>query len=150
MTASTLFDSQPGWADLSPCGTYRYLLGRRVGDGQRAALFVMLNPSTADASDDDPTIRRCRRFARREGCGLLEVVNLFAYRATDPVALRLAEDPVGPANDHFISKAVERAALVVVAWASSTAGWSGVPGRSAVQSTTTCPRRAGGGRSALG
>jgi hypothetical protein len=116
VTAPTLFDDPAGWADLSPCGTYRYLLGRRVGDGQRAALFVMLNPSTADASEDDPTIRRCRRFARREGCGLLEVVNLFAYRVTDPVALRFVEDPVGSANDHFIEQAVARAGLVVVAW----------------------------------
>ncbi len=105
-----------GWAELSPCGIYRYLLGRRIGDGQRTALFVMLNPSTADAQVDDPTIRRCVSFTRREACGVLEVVNLFAYRATDPAALRLADDPVGPANDHFIADAAARAALVVVAW----------------------------------
>jgi hypothetical protein len=116
VTDPTLFDRATGWADISPCGTYRYLLGRRVGEGDRTALFVMHNPSTADASEDDPTIRRCIGFARREGCGVLEVVNLFAYRATDPAALRLAADPVGPANDHFIERAVGRAALVVVAW----------------------------------
>jgi hypothetical protein len=116
VTAPTLFGSQPGWADLSPCGTYRYLLGRRIGEGQRTALFVMLNPSTADASEDDPTIRRCIGFARREGCGVLEVVNLFAYRATDPATLRATLDPIGPANDHFLGQAVERASLVVVAW----------------------------------
>jgi|SRR6266487_5021827 hypothetical protein len=105
-----------GWAELSPCGTYRYLLGRRVGAAQRGLLLVCLNPSTADASLDDPTIRRAVGFTRREGCGVLEVVNLFAFRATDPAALRTARDPVGPANDRLIAAAVGRAAVVVVAW----------------------------------
>src|SRR6266516_1580847 len=62
-----------GWAELSPCGTYRYLLGRRVGAAQRGLLLVCLNPSTADASLDDPTIRRAVGFTRREGCAILEV-----------------------------------------------------------------------------
>jgi hypothetical protein len=144
MTASTLFDSQPGWADLSPCGTYRYLLGRRIGGGDRVGLWVMLNPSTADANEDDATIRRCIGFARREGCGLLEVVNLFAYRATDPAALRLADDPVGPANDHFISKAVERAALVVVAWGALRRPLARrLGGRRGDPRQLACPRPAG-------
>src|SRR5689334_20041621 len=70
-------------AVLSPCGLYRYRLTRRWGDGP-ALLFVMLNPSTADATEDDPTIRRCTGFAKREGMPAIEVVNLFAWRATDP------------------------------------------------------------------
>jgi hypothetical protein len=115
MTAD-LYGQAMSWAEISPCGTYRYLLGRRVGEGKRTALFVMLNPSTADALVDDPTIRRCIGFARREGCGVLEVVNLFAYRTTDPAALRSASEPVGPANDQFIEQAVRRTDLVVVAW----------------------------------
>lgn len=70
-------------ATISECGRYRYRLTRRFADGP-CATFVMLNPSTADETIDDPTIRRCRNFAIREGCGGLVVVNLFAYRATDP------------------------------------------------------------------
>ena len=73
-------------AELSPCGTYRYQLWRKWGRGP-IAVFIMLNPSTADAHEDDPTIRRCIGFARREGCGGLKVVNLYAYRATDPKEL---------------------------------------------------------------
>jgi hypothetical protein len=116
VSTATLFDEASSWADLSPCGTYRYLLGRRVGDGHRTMLFVMLNPSTADAQTDDPTIRRCIGFARRERCGVLEVINLFAFRTTDPAALLAAEAPVGRANDHFTEEAVKRAAFLVVAW----------------------------------
>jgi hypothetical protein len=58
----------------------------------------MLNPSTADASKDDPTIRRCIGFATREGFGGIIVVNLFAFRATKPEALKDAADPIGPEN----------------------------------------------------
>jgi hypothetical protein len=137
MTAPRLFDDSSGWADLSPCGTYRYLLGRRVGEGDRTALFMMLNPSTADATEDDPTIRRCTGFARREGCGVLEVVNLFAYRATDPAELRTAPDPVGPANDHHIKAALGRVALVVVAWGALPRPLIARPGRSVRRSTAT-------------
>jgi len=74
-------------AKLSECGTYRYSL-TRVWDGSfRLLPFVMLNPSTADALQDDATIRRCCSFAQREGYGGIYVVNLFAYRATKPAVL---------------------------------------------------------------
>ena len=90
-----------GDAVFSDCGRYRYLLTRRWGDGP-AATFVMLNPSTADAATDDPTIRRCIGFAKSWDCGSLNVVNLFAFRATDPRELLAATDPVGPRNDAFL------------------------------------------------
>lgn len=70
-------------AVLSDCGRYRYALSRRWAPGPKA-LFIMLNPSKADAEVDDPTIRRCIGFAKREGCGALRVENLFAWRATKP------------------------------------------------------------------
>lgn len=65
----------------------------------------MLNPSTADASNDDPTIRRCKGFAQAWACGRLVVVNLFAFRATKPADMKRADDPVGPDNDAHIARA---------------------------------------------
>lgn len=121
MSGETLFDL-PGAGDLSgavlsPCGTYRYTLDRVWDASLLTALFIMLNPSTADASEDDPTIRRCRSFATREGCGGLTVVNLFALRSTDPAALTSHPDPVGPQNDVHIALALDRQpAVVIAAW----------------------------------
>jgi hypothetical protein len=97
-------------------GAYRYSLWRRVGQSRRRVLFVMLNPSTADARADDPTIRRCMGFARTWGYGELEVCNLFAYRTPHPRVLLGAPDPIGPDNDRHLAAAVERASRVVVAW----------------------------------
>lgn len=73
-------------AELSPDGRFRYSLWREWS-GARWMAFVMLNPSTADANVDDPTIRRCIGFAKREGCGGIEVVNLYPFRATKPADL---------------------------------------------------------------
>jgi len=104
-------------AYISDDGLYRYNLVRDWGDNEDPGmLFVMLNPSTADAVEDDPTIRRCINFAKREGCGYMEVVNLFAFRATDPKAMKAADDPVGPENDLVIRQALEDADIVVCAW----------------------------------
>lgn len=89
-------------AVLSPCGRYRYLLTRRWSDGP-PLVFVMLNPSTADALVDDPTIRRCRDFARRDGFAGLTVVNLFALRSPHPRDLLLSVDPVGGNVDALIN-----------------------------------------------
>ncbi len=104
-----------GAVHFSDCGLYRYLLTREFGDDS-TCLFVMLNPSTADAEQDDPTIRRCISFAKREGFGRLEIVNLYAFRSSSPSILFAAIDPVGPANDHEIEVALDRADSVVVAW----------------------------------
>lgn len=90
-------------AVLSDCGQYRYSLLRKWRAGDLICTFVMLNPSTADARADDPTIRRCMNFARREGCDGLRVLNLFALRATDPRQLRRVADPIGPRNDETLA-----------------------------------------------
>lgn len=100
---------------LSPCSTYRYLLGRWWGSGSHVA-FVMLNPSTADAERDDPTIRRCIGYARAWGYSGLVVANLYAYRATCPADLWRAEDPIGPENDDHLYEAAMGAEEVVCAW----------------------------------
>lgn len=105
-------------AELSPCGLYRYWLWRKWSDGGKRVTFVMLNPSTADALMDDPTIRKCVGFAKRLGFDELFVVNLFAYRATEPkelqrVGWRIAE---GPANDNHTATACMLASLVIAAW----------------------------------
>lgn len=81
-----------------------------------AALFVMLNPSTADAEQDDKTIRRCRGFARDWGCAGITVANLYAYRATKPAKLWLADDPVGPDNDNHLRELAKEYGEVVCAW----------------------------------
>lgn len=92
-------------AVISQCTQYRYLLER--DKGLFPLVFVMLNPSTADAEIDDPTIRRCKRFASDNGFTGIIVVNLYAFRATKPKDLFLASDPVGPENDFFILNAIQ-------------------------------------------
>jgi hypothetical protein len=101
---------------FSPCGLYRYRLSRRWDAGRPLAAFVMLNPSTADAITDDPTIRCCVRLAEREGFGGICVVNLFAYRTPDRTLLASVPDPVGPANDRHIRAAVRASAACILAW----------------------------------
>ena len=132
-------------ASISACGTYRYRLWREWrggageqwdmwteddgspcldGDGEHlgeplSCVFVMLNPSTADGSEDDPTIRRCVSFATALGFDRLEVVNLFAFRATDPQELLSVgpeRDPVGFDNSRHIHEVLDRAGLIICAW----------------------------------
>jgi hypothetical protein len=96
---------------------YRYCLWRKWSkERSNYALFIGLNPSTADATEDDPTIRRCVGFAQRWGFDALCMVNLFAFRSTDPTRLYTARDPVGPLNDQFITKSARHAGRVVAAW----------------------------------
>ena len=108
-------------------GDYRYHLTRRWGPKIDTVVWVMLNPSTADADVDDPTIRRCISFSAKLGADSLRVVNLYAYRATDPKHLLAVEDPVGPMNNTVIREALLAAravnltapmsgAAVIVAW----------------------------------
>ncbi len=103
-------------AVISDDERYRYLLTRTWDEAKPVILFVMLNPSTADAYEDDPTIRRCVSFAKRDGYGGLEVTNLYAYRSTKPEELWRVFDPVGPENDYHIMRATERCAQRVAAW----------------------------------
>lgn len=112
-------------AGISADQRYRYWLRRTWGPGPRA-LWVMLNPSTADARQDDPTIRRCVGFSRGWGFGGLAVVNLFAYRATDPDELAklvaAGGDPIGPENEKAIAFELDASLEVVAAWGSSGPG----------------------------
>lgn len=112
---SDLLARAAGSAMISDCGRFRFKLSRRWADSP-LLLFVMLNPSTADESVNDPTIRRCAGFADAHGFGGFEVVNLFAYRATDPRDLRLAGWPVGSYNDTAIQDAAQDSAAICVAW----------------------------------
>ena len=105
-----------GTAMLSPCGTYRYRLDRVRDDGPCVA-WLMLNPSTADAEVDDPTIRRCIGFSKRWGYGRMVVVNLFALRAADPRALAKNTDSVGVSNNYWILQALKGGAReCICAW----------------------------------
>jgi hypothetical protein len=101
------FEEMTG-AVISPCGLFRYRLWRRWDRHKPRLLWVMLNPSTADARLDDPTIAACIAFAKALGYGGIEVVNLYAFRATDPKALKRAGYPIGPDNDLTI-RAMARA-----------------------------------------
>lgn len=126
------------YADISPCGRYRYLLerewrgthdpkhwrwlgakdgaGHELGEPQ-SVMFIMLNPSTADGNVDDPTIRRCVGFAKAWQYEAISVVNLFAYRATKPKDLFAAGDAIhGPRNQEVIEHAACRAGLIIAAW----------------------------------
>jgi hypothetical protein len=102
-------------AVFSPDRMYRYVLSRRWAEGPRALIVIGLNPSTADEREDDPTIRRCIGFAKREGCSGLIMLNLFALRATDPMVMRAHPEPVGELNDQWIRDLATREAHVVVA-----------------------------------
>ena len=103
-------------ATLDPTRTYRYSLWRVWDATAPRTCFCMLNPSTADATTDDPTIRRCIGFAKTWGFGSVEIVNLFAYRATRPADLRTAPNPIGPQNDSAIMSAACRAGRFIAAW----------------------------------
>lgn len=104
-------------AVLSPCKSYRYALWR-IWEPQnpRYALFIGLNPSKADAVEDDNTVRRCISLAKSWGCGSLCMANLFAYRHKDPAAMKAQCDPVGSENDAWLLKLRRGAAVTIAAW----------------------------------
>ncbi len=103
-------------AEISDCERYRYSLWRKWDDC-KPLVFIMLNPSTADATHDDPTINRCMTRARRDGYGGVLVVNLFALRATDPLELkRSTKGFVDPLNTEAILCAAKIAGCILCAW----------------------------------
>lgn len=102
-------------AIISDCGLYRYRLERGAG---RSLAVIMVNPSTADAENNDPTIRKVLGFAERLQCTRIIVGNKFAYRATDVGELRTARDPIGPENDKHIEQILRDGDVHVVAWGS--------------------------------
>jgi hypothetical protein len=121
----SFFDGQPPTvvdrgAVLSPCGRYRYRLWRNWERALPSVVWVMLNPSTADARLDDLTLTKCQGFARRWGFGGVVVVNLYAWRETDPAKLvahaAAGVDVVGPDNDEHLRAVLAGAHLVVCAW----------------------------------
>ncbi|KKL68264.1 hypothetical protein LCGC14_2126710 [marine sediment metagenome] len=103
-------------AEFSACGKYRYKLWRMWERSKPAVLFVMLNPSTANRTTNDPTIRRCIRFAQLWGYGRLLICNLFAFRSTAPDNLLVVDDPTGPANMDTIAAVAKSADYIVLAW----------------------------------
>ena len=104
-------------AIFSPDRVYRYTLNRNADwFGRETINFVMLNPSTADETTDDPTIRRCVGYAKRWGYGALVVTNLFAFRATDPKDMKAAVDPIGEENDRYLLEVASDSAAVICAW----------------------------------
>jgi hypothetical protein len=110
-----------GSAILSDDGLYRYRLDRIWGSGP-AIVWVMLNPSTANGRENDPTMRRLLHFSQRDWeHGRLVVVNVFAWRSPKPAGLRQASDPIGPQNDCHIAEAIAEAATVVAAWGAGAA-----------------------------
>ena len=94
---------------------YRYLLTREWGKEPKLGL-IALNPSTADETKDDPTIRRCIGFAKSWGYGGLLMGNIFAYRSTDPKGLLTIGDPIGPENDGWLDYIKRKSGLTVAAW----------------------------------
>ena len=103
-------------ARFSRCRKFRYLLSRTWNRSTAAITFIGLNPSTADAEHDDPTIRRCVNFASNWGYGSINMVNLFAYRSTSPANLKIAAEPVGERNNYWIGLSIKQSACVVACW----------------------------------
>lgn len=105
-------------AEFSPCLDYRYLLWRRWTQDEHAdqVMFIGLNPSTADETEDDPTIRRCIGFAKSWDYSGLLMMNAFAFRATNPKVMMAADAPVGPGNDEALSYQRTQVGMIVAAW----------------------------------
>lgn len=109
-------DGTTSSAVFSDCEKFRYALTRVWDETAPRVLFVMLNPSTADETQNDPTVERCEQRSRRLGYGAFRVTNIFAYRATDPRNMRAAPDPVGPENDTVLAEGAAWADHIVASW----------------------------------
>ena len=103
-------------AEFSTCRKYRYALWRIWDESKGLAMFIGLNPSTADEVENDPTVNRCISFAKDWGYGGLCMTNLFAYRETDPHKMKTQREPVGPDNDKWLTKLAREAAIILAAW----------------------------------
>ncbi|TXY77881.1 DUF1643 domain-containing protein [Vibrio cholerae] len=103
-------------AEFSPCRNYRYELWRIWDKNKPYVMFIGLNPSTADEIEDDPTIKRCIKYAESWGYGGICMCNLFAYRATEPKDMLSANDPVGSSNDETLTRISKNAGIIVGAW----------------------------------
>ena len=103
-------------AEFSACRKYRYSLWRWWDENKPYLMVIGLNPSTADEFEDDPTIRRCKRFASDWGYGGLFMTNLFAIRATDPQIMLKHSNPIGPENNHYLVKIAHDAGMILAAW----------------------------------
>lgn len=109
-------DSFTGTAVISMCEKYRYSLHREWDTSKPMVMFLMLNPSTADSSENDATVRRCLTFAKDWGFGSLCIGNLFAFRSTKPKGLFSTEDPIGIENKWYIDYMANIAEKIVCAW----------------------------------
>lgn len=111
-------DEDRSGAIISDCGIYRYHLWRIWNADLPTMVWVMCNPSTASATEDDPTIRRCIGFAKREGCGGISVRNVFALRATNPDELAKHPDPFGPENEAhlMVARSASLLTILVCGW----------------------------------
>ena len=103
-------------AIISACSKYRYSLWRIWNTNIGYVIFIGLNPSTADAREDDPTIRRCIGFAKNWGFGGIYMLNLFAFRATSPKELKKADNPIGPRNNKFLIGHIKHNGLNIACW----------------------------------
>lgn len=120
MSQSALFSD--GAAVFSPCERYRYTLSRTWSQSRycRTLAMICLNPSKATAVTSDPTVTRQVKRAQMLGFGRFVMLNLFAFRSTDPAGLLTVEDPIGPDNDDHIIEEAENADLVICAWGSAS------------------------------
>jgi hypothetical protein len=112
-------------AQFDDTGRYRYGLCRQWQSARPSLTIIMLNPSLADATTDDPTIRRCVGLAHGWHFGAITVVNLFAYCTAYPCQLKQVQDPVGPDNDTVLRKAALEGEKILLAWGN----WGSLQGR---------------------
>lgn len=108
-------DPDGDWADISECGTWRYMLGRRFAPGPVLG-WIMFNPSKADAEISDPTVAKCVTITRLAGYGGLLIGNEYALRSADPAAVRTHWDPIGPDCDYWLAWMLRNVPRVVLAW----------------------------------
>lgn len=104
-----------GYAVFSFDKKYRYILGRKWSNKGKC-LFILLNPSTADAFKLDPTITRAYNLSKKLGLGELIILNIFAIRGSNPEIIKKVSDPIGPLNNYYIKKYVKKSDLIILGW----------------------------------